>query len=268
MKLKTERITPQKAKAYLEKNNRNRPISQKMVQTYASAMRRGEWELNGETIKFHVDGDLLDGQHRLLAVIQSGCSIESGVAVEVNGDAWNTVDQGHHRTLAQMLARDGEKHATHLATAVRYFRMFCPDLVAYPLAGIKYKLSIKQGLSVLSDTPELRAGVQQMIEWRADRVYSCGILAGAYVACLKLAGDWSYDFWESVVAGTNLSEGTPQYRLRNRFLENKVATEKMNRSTAVVLIVKAWNHYMDGTVMDSCRIKNSDLEARLHGCSD
>lgn len=50
-------------------------------------MQHGNWKLNGEAITFHKDGSLANGQHRLMAVVRSGASIQSLVVYDVDDDA-------------------------------------------------------------------------------------------------------------------------------------------------------------------------------------
>ena len=63
-----ETITPQLAKAYLEKNKDNRKTSRHRIGIYSRDMRSGKWT-PGSPISFFDNGDLADGQHRLLAVV-------------------------------------------------------------------------------------------------------------------------------------------------------------------------------------------------------
>ena len=70
--LKKVLITPKLAKELLLKNNSNRRITKSFVTTYANDMREGRWKGNtAEFIKIADDGDILDGQHRLLAIIET-----------------------------------------------------------------------------------------------------------------------------------------------------------------------------------------------------
>jgi len=70
------KIGPEKAAELLENNDHNRKITQSRVSEYASEMRNGMWMYNGESITRSVSGKLMDGQHRLLAVIASGVEID------------------------------------------------------------------------------------------------------------------------------------------------------------------------------------------------
>lgn len=61
------------AKALLEMNTTNRPLSQGQVKLYANEMLRGKWKLNGEALIFGTDDEgndsIISGQHRLHALI-------------------------------------------------------------------------------------------------------------------------------------------------------------------------------------------------------
>src|ERR1700761_996246 len=89
-----ERLSPKSAKALLKGNVHNRNLRKARVSSLAEAMKRGEWELNGESIKVAEDGSLLDGQHRLQAVVESGKSIQVLVVRNLPSDAQDTVDTG------------------------------------------------------------------------------------------------------------------------------------------------------------------------------
>lgn len=83
MELQKMVITPKTAQEMLQYNNCNRPISKKTVIKYAGMMRQGEWYLSHQSIAFSEDekGNLLlvDGQHRLAAVVQSGVDVNFSV---------------------------------------------------------------------------------------------------------------------------------------------------------------------------------------------
>jgi hypothetical protein len=83
-------ITPEMAKKYLEKNADNRKIRKTTVATYANDMKNGRWELTHQGIAFNDQGELVDGQHRLAAIVDSGVSIRmviaNGVSSKVNLD--------------------------------------------------------------------------------------------------------------------------------------------------------------------------------------
>lgn len=64
-------ITPEMAKKYLQNMKTNRNISFARVNAYARDMERGAWQENGESIVFNKSGQLVNGQHRLAAIVKA-----------------------------------------------------------------------------------------------------------------------------------------------------------------------------------------------------
>jgi hypothetical protein len=69
-------VTPQLAAEWLSSNTFNRTISTPLVKKYANDMAAGFWTLNHQGIAFDDSGTLVDGQHRLSAVVMSGVTIK------------------------------------------------------------------------------------------------------------------------------------------------------------------------------------------------
>jgi hypothetical protein len=92
------RITPEVATAILTRNVQNRRIRTSTVTKYAKNMADGLWIFNGDTISFSSDGNLFDGQHRLLACVRSKKTIETIVVFGVDQSANPTKDTGLRRT--------------------------------------------------------------------------------------------------------------------------------------------------------------------------
>src|SRR5690606_5321337 len=70
-------LTPDTAVRLLERNTLNRPLSDQHVKRIASQISAGKWRFNGDTIKLSECGDVLDGQHRLWAVIEAKKPVET-----------------------------------------------------------------------------------------------------------------------------------------------------------------------------------------------
>ena len=96
-----EAITPELAQRYLALNSKQqRKLRKHKVAEYADDMRNGRWGLNGATIVIDEFGNLIDGQHRLSAVVESGTTQQFVVVRNVSEDSYETIDQGMKRTLA------------------------------------------------------------------------------------------------------------------------------------------------------------------------
>jgi hypothetical protein len=99
-----EEITPEIARRYFEANGPNRHISDVKVDSYARDILAGRWKVNGESIKFSKAGRLLDGQHRLLAVIKSGRPVQMMVTYGLDDDTMDTIDRGRPRSIGDLLS--------------------------------------------------------------------------------------------------------------------------------------------------------------------
>lgn len=91
-------ITPELAQRILGNNPYNRNISKQTVKRYADLMRQGKWHENGESISIDKDGNLVNGQHRLAACIESGCSFTAVIVYGVAKDDSFIFDAGMNRT--------------------------------------------------------------------------------------------------------------------------------------------------------------------------
>lgn len=122
MNAKVMKITPEIAKEMLEKNTNNRNISLKRVDMYADDMKRGEWQSNGEAICFNESGVLANGQHRLMAVVKSGCTVEMVVIFGVKDDV-TLYDRGRNRSVSDAMTFSG-MYATKLTCAMARLYLF------------------------------------------------------------------------------------------------------------------------------------------------
>lgn len=108
MTMTYESISPEIAAKYLTKNVNNRHISKGTVTAYVNDILAGHWnEFVGSTISFDTDGVLRDGQHRLMAIVESGISVRMWVCRGVSKDG--IYDNNRKRSTAdQILIMKGD----------------------------------------------------------------------------------------------------------------------------------------------------------------
>lgn len=73
---KVQKITPKRAAEMLEANASNRPLSKTTVRAFAEAMRRGDWLVTHQGIAFDTAGVLVDGQHRVAAIVEADLPVK------------------------------------------------------------------------------------------------------------------------------------------------------------------------------------------------
>lgn len=126
IKAKMELITPALAKKWLETINvNNRGISQNRVGQYTQLMQLGLWdENNGDPIQLDVDGNLVNGQHRLKAIVNSGVELKMFIVRGVSRYARNTIDTGVSATNSALWKRTGAEYYRYwsaILTQLSYF---------------------------------------------------------------------------------------------------------------------------------------------------
>lgn len=112
-------VTPDLAAKWLEGNVLNRPLKQAHVDRLAREMKAGRWLLTHQGIAFDVSGCLIDGQHRLWAVVESGVTVPLRVFRNQPAGNLYAVDNGERRTnldILNLTGAVGDVTAKDLAT--------------------------------------------------------------------------------------------------------------------------------------------------------
>src|SRR6185312_15924985 len=96
--VRIQTITPAIARKWLDKNrDNNRNVVQSRVKQYAADMIAGRWELSDQAISFDEDDELVNGQHRLEAIILANKPIVSLVMFNLPTKAMLVLDSGKKR---------------------------------------------------------------------------------------------------------------------------------------------------------------------------
>ena len=114
-------ITPAMAEKMLEKNIANRKVNQANVNRIAADMTTGNYKVNGETIKISSAGEIIDGQHRLLACVKSGMSFDTYIVYNVEREAVGTIDMGKGRSVADSLNVMGCNIKSSIIPAMNFY---------------------------------------------------------------------------------------------------------------------------------------------------
>lgn len=100
-------VTPSMAQQFLASNAEfQRNLRTGEVKTLAAAMLRGEWILTHQGVAFDSDGKLIDGQHRLHAIIMADMPQDMLVVTGVDPSAFKVLDIGAKRSTSDLLAID------------------------------------------------------------------------------------------------------------------------------------------------------------------
>jgi len=245
-------ITPTMAEVWLERNTDNiRNPMRPSIGEYTEAMKLGQWDFNGDPIRFDKKGILVDGQNRLLSCVQSGKSFTSVVVYGIES-ALN-IDVGRKRTLAQLVAHEGFSDGAQISAAIN---------------GI-YNFRAKNGTSLMQvghgEKPLTKADA---IKFAQDNGTALIHSVNATKQAGKLFGKWGVHstlhflfaekagqvladtFYEMLSTGANLGEASPIRHLMLRLNANKGDKHsKLSLNAYVGIVVKCWNAWVSGQEM-------------------
>lgn len=101
-------VTPEIAEDWLTNCNvHNRKLIDSHVEYLANEIRAGRWRLTHQGIAFSANGVLLDGQHRLWAVVLAGMPALMRVFVNQPAETMSVIDTGQRRRNDQIITLTG-----------------------------------------------------------------------------------------------------------------------------------------------------------------
>lgn len=236
-----ETITPELAEEWLGKMIQNRPLRNNVVKKYAEDMSNGAWTLGSGSVKFDVEGRLMDGQHTLWAVLESGASIESIVMWNLPIQSLENLDRGVRRNLKDVLHFRKEKNTTQLAAAINWDYRFQHGLVRESSA----LPTVTQALEHLDQNKELGEYVTKSAPISARYKISRAMVSAMWYEMGRLDVEAADTFFEKILYGENLAKTDPCFVMKE-YLLNQMAGAKSHVVQVSALLIKAWNAYRQG----------------------
>ena len=241
-----ELITPTLALEMIKKNTKNRHLGNRAMLRLAAEMTAGRWSLNGETIKIAEDGTLVDGQHRLHAVVVSGVTIQSVVVRGLPAEAQDSVDIGRPRKTADVLTIHDEELPRPLASALNWISRINegPRAIKAPQYAT---LTPATALLLLESWPSLRECVKEL-STDEFRVVSRKIgMFSAFLAIFRKADkDKANSFFYRLTTGYEITPDDPVGALRAFLLRERQARASNPDWILAGAVIKAWNDHVVG----------------------
>jgi hypothetical protein len=243
-------ISPEAAGEILEKNPRNRSLRPDYVRQLAGAMRRGEWVVNGEPIQIATDSTLLNGQHRLSAVVESGATVSMLVVRGLPANAQKTMDVGTRRTLSDVLALHGERDTTNLAAVLGLLHRYRSG------ARLDYASrtapTVSEALELLRREPKVRDTLleaRHVFRETHMRVSITGLLLYLFEETDPGNGQ---KFFDALCDPRGEEPGSPVLKLLSHL--ERVSSERKYRTPTMILsamTIKAFNAWREGRTVES-----------------
>lgn len=250
------------AEELLGTNVHNRNIRDGRVRNYAVDMLTGNWPETGETVKYDTNGDVVDGQHRLLGVLLATGKETIRLGAKeykpdptlkvwltiVNGldpKAQRAIDIGAPRSLADTLHLEyGETDTNVLAAVIRIIHSwesgYRKQIAKRELATNATLLGFfeKHRDTLVTLTNQVRAE-------RKHIKLAPSVLALCHYVLEDRDADDAEEFFARLADGQGMFKGDPIYELRERLddLERERGAGHRYIAYTLALVFKAWNAY-------------------------
>lgn len=257
-------ITPTLAAIMLKFNTGNRPVKQNNLERIIAEMKAGRFVFNGDAIRFSSDQRLIDGQHRLMACVETGLTFTSVVIEGIDQKAFSTIDSGRKREAGDVLAISGFSNSKVMAAAIR--------LVVFINSGNKTIQSISMtGAEVLELSKTMLPGIVESTHYAAGKkntpLTRSSIAALHYLFSQKDPVK-AATFFEKLRTGENLSGRHPILLLRNALEYGHKSKRSLAIESEIALTIKAWNHFRRGNEIKSLRYRDDEAFPRIDDTED
>lgn len=221
-------ITPEMAELFLTKNVHNRKISKQVVEGYVYAMKNGNWKVNGDAIRFDWNGNLIDGQHRLEAIIKSNTNIETWIITGIDPASITTMDKGKNRTTHENILFEhpgyNANQASQITTAIAQILLYDNGQsvqLGGGSRGLKSFESVNGFLTQNKSTIDnLLHTIQSLTSYRTT-IMPYSSLLFIYFVCNRVDPVYTNDFMYKLITGANLDITDQIYKLRDIIIKSK-----------------------------------------------
>lgn len=234
-------ISPEEARYILQNYNntprlRNRKPSKVVVTKYSTDIKNGTWRKTGQTIQFSQEGDLMDGQQRLLSVIVADTPLEFMIVYGIERAGFDGIDGGKPRSYRDIVGMNGHSDTGILATLTR-------SVIAFEKTGTldSRKKQFRSGghnqitrseiLNYLEENPEIKDYIPR---YQKNNLISPALAAFVYWILSKDNKDNAESYLDKTLLGYDLKENTIEAYVFNKLQRNRNAIQKKMEKQSII----------------------------------
>lgn len=263
MRFKVETITPAKARKLLDQNEKldtpRRPIRAGRVEKLAHAITTGQWVTTHQGIAIGPDGAILDGNHRLHAIVAADQAVDVVVARDADPAWFPVLDVGAARTAADSLRVAGYTNTNKLAAMVRGWLAYSQIIgTTERFTPVHNRLTTADVIEFLNDPAHRDTAVAGLtIAERVSKgVGRFGLASAVGISILatrllknEVGPATASEFYLRFGDGVSLDASSPILALRRWFIHDtgySQVSNELRRPISVAVILKALNAYALG----------------------
>jgi hypothetical protein len=240
------KVTPEIAQHWLTFNAANRDLVQRKVAQYRSDMECGNWNDDGAPIRFAY-GKLLDGQHRLHAIVEAGVRLPAVVVYGLDGESQVTMDTGRCRSPRDILSIEGltvwdaqtlgsaihaiiaNSHGLPSSSHDRYTNREVRDFF------LENRGALESSLRTIRDLPHQRT------------IISLSRALSMHYLFSRIDSDQADQFFQRLCIGDGVAKSSPIFHLRQRLTNDLLSKTKRSTFVECAYLINTWNAYRRGS---------------------
>jgi hypothetical protein len=244
-----QEIDPEQALALLDKNAHNRNWRPRVTEQYARDMLAGNWLPTGEPIIIALDGTLLNGQHRLRAVVEANMTIVFPVIRNAGPEYQRVADAGFKRSFADVLHLEfNETNTRLLAGAVRQVALYRAAGCLGALSGSDPDLTQNELVGVYLRESGLRDSIPySTLLTTAALAHKPAISTALHYLFSEVDPSDAGPYFRTLASGEMLPKDDPCFVLRRRLEKAAVSPrDRLLPTYFAAFMIKTFNYWRQG----------------------
>lgn len=250
-------ITPEMAAFILKSNTNNRPVRRNNLDSLTRDMIEGRYQFNGDSVRIDKNGVLLDGQHRLMAIVESGKSQKMILVTGLEPETMKTIDSGVKRTTGDRLSLSGYRYGNSIAAVLNIIHGIAHG-------AEKRNLTSTEAFEVLDRHYDIESSL--------TATAGCPIVARSciaaihYIATYTGHGAFADEFIEVFKSGHHTNPNHPARVARERIIRMKDGGRRsVVRQEQLEILTAAWENMRIGKDVKNIRGRTGENRIRMHG---
>lgn len=252
------------ATEWMIRNVSNRPLRRPRLAEYKRDMLAGNWRDVGDPIRFDTNGDMCDGQHRMMALINAA-AIDPDVSFlflvirGVKPEDRRVIDCGTRRTAGDQLRIAGYRNHSLLAAAAKWAAAFDRKVVNASDFSTR-SISHAEILAYVEEHPELVSICTRTTGSLRTKIdIPQGYIATAFFLCHRLDPDAAEEFFARLASGVDLPGRSPILALRSRLRDLEKSRANLPGDQWLGLLLRTWNAWREGRTLRTLPVYKDNI---------
>ncbi len=263
-------VTPETASKILENNTVNRKAKPSMVAFLSEEMRSGRFIYNGESIIISETNKLLDGQHRLMGIIQSGIPCYLNIEYGVSDLAMHTIDTGSARTAADVFHINNIENSSTVSCSIR---LILEEFGTRSRVGDDKRNGGRKGTKIKISHTEIldfyNRNITQIVEMSefCRHLYSSTIkiivpsqtIAYLYLFSRNNNYNMVRTFIREIYTGVKEGESNAAILVHKKLINDKMSITKMSSREKTNLLLYAFDKYKNNITIKQMKSRTNTV---------